>query len=662
MATVNDSLKSHSDEALFAGNPNPFYLADYSAMMKSEDLDPVAPRTKKRLTAIQEIANDAGVAEDFLSQDHQILPSVSFIPEQVRPRSGDATLPVARPKGIAEAPLENHDQNMEDTGQSEPHFHSSLASGVSQPVYLKQNANAMPWSSKRPNAIQRGCEYTRASLEMTIQRSLIFLVTKCKHSTERSDDETKRRILYPVAYGTSSKDEDHSVTDLCSECKYPGVSWSVTTKKSDAFLDADCTPPNPYRANAGNLTNPASEDQLPARAFFPPSSKKPAEDPAHVGDLLHYSPGLSRQPRSLSSFANETASLELTNDTAGSSSTTKEARSSIPDISTKLLDALGEHQKEDYLENAITQAKTNSKQTRVPFLIMRDGRSCVMSVKKDEVEFIDSPEAWKRTMLAESYSRPQELEQSTNFYKTKQLENHAPTRKRLQKLRNLNHLHNTSLGPSPNASQILFNDADDNSSPVMENVPTLIQSGNLAKAHRTLGIIGDAAVVSAAWWSQQPQKPRSSSATDKKSTMTLPPRAIASTSTLNVTNGLSPNKYSGVQPISDKNIEDHAASSSPHKFGVNSPSRQRNTSFSELSSPRESGMESDSRQRNISVSERSSPLNPAKSLGLRRVASFLSDGSRDCPIKASFEDVSAITDMITISADTSSDWTRYDYF
>ena len=292
---------------------------------------------------------------------------------------------------------------------------------------------------------------------------------------------------------------------------------------------------------------------------------------------------------------------------------TTKASASIPNISTELLNSLDGKEKDVYLGSAITQAKKNSAMTGIPFLIMKDGRSCVANTKEYEIEFINSPEDWKKAVLAKSNGNSEALVQSQDLagreHKAKQIN----AWERIQKALRFNTSHNNSR----NTPHDITHNTYEPTIPAPDHSSVLTPSFGNEKAHRTLGIIGDTVAVPSGRHDQQPRKNSISSTTDAISIMTFPPRSTPGRSTLDFPTRASPSKYSRGSPSVDVRSR-QSRSKSPYKYGVDSPSRQRQKQ----------------------LPDRSTMLKSVKLPELRNVASFLSDASRDCPVKANLEEVS----------------------
>ena len=369
------------------------------------------------------------------------------------------------------------------------------------------------------------------------------------------------------------------------------------------------------------------EKKSPARyhmpAPYPSSSPMSSNHSTQVGDLIHQSPGLGRKyhPLSLLTSKFERPGASSKPDQPPYIVTkTAEASASIPNISTQYLSSLSAQEKEECLEKAIIQAKLNSENTGIPFLIMRDGRSCVVSCNKQEIEFINSPEEWKKSMLAELNTHSKIFMQSSDTGQMKRNEQQGSNWEGIQKARWLSASHNSPQNNTHDTTHGFIQDVYQSTLPVPENSSLLLRSFSNDKAHRTLGIIGDTVVAPSSKGNQQPlENGLSNSSADAISIMTFPPGSIASGSMLENSTSVPPSRYERGSPNPGRDTSIQVGLQSPDRYGVHSPSCQRK----------------------VPPTERQSPLQPAQLPNLTRAASFLSDGSRDCPVKASFEDVSA---------------------
>ncbi|KAL9101287.1 MAG: hypothetical protein Q9163_003439 [Psora crenata] len=561
-------------------NSSPFDLTDDMMVTDSSsltDYEMAAPRSKKRLTAIQELAHDAEAAEEYLRQDRQTQLLISLDQEshqaQGRTVGGE---PASEPIPFKGPISEGARMKKERPGSNDPTFYSSSPEkGHRQPIYLGQNGVVLPGIS---------CSHDTADM-------------KDSHLIEGNNNAKKEKLCYPVRYGTSSEDEGFSLVNFPS----PGST------------------PSSGRQNVGCATKVSSEKSDRAPTSYSLSSKQLAQDQGHVGDLLHYSPGLGRKPRFSSSLTSAFEVLGVSSEPNEPSQLVfpkmEKNSASIPDISTELLISLDDQEKEDYLETAITRAKMNSEKIGIPFLIMKDGRSCVMGFGEHGIEFIRKPEEWKKSMLAGSKVQPQASTQAQGFDKTILQAKQGTASERVQTAWRVN----TSDITLENTSHDITSSSYYSSTAVHSNHSTLSPSFGNEKAHRTLGIIVDTPKLSYIRRDQQSSKNSiSSSTTNVSSIMSRPPQSMSSRSMLDVSAGMPSNKQINRSLSADNDTSGQTGSISPYKYGVDSPSRQRKPS----------------------PSERSVPVKPARSPDLRKAASFLSDGSRECPVKASLEDVS----------------------
>ena len=104
-----------------------------------------APRSKKRLTAIQELANDAEAAEEYLRQDRHSQLLVSFNPEIRQPPKGcEPSQSAAKPIPVPR-PVQNLFSEKEGLGsQDPPSCGSPPNKKLAQPVPVEENGVAMP--------------------------------------------------------------------------------------------------------------------------------------------------------------------------------------------------------------------------------------------------------------------------------------------------------------------------------------------------------------------------------------------------------------------------------------------------------------------------------------------------------------------------------------
>ena len=132
------------------------------------------------------------------------------------------------------------------------------------------------------------------------------------------------------------------------------------------------------------------------------------ETRSHVTDLLRHSPPMQSRARRVSEVTTGYEHLTLHTTLIDVESATTKAHLTIPDISTSLLSRLSDGQKELYLDSAIALAKHVTDTTGLPFMIMKDGRSCVVSIKEDQPEFFKDSSSWKASVLVEDKKKPVE--------------------------------------------------------------------------------------------------------------------------------------------------------------------------------------------------------------------------------------------------------------
>ncbi|KAL9129344.1 MAG: hypothetical protein Q9217_002182 [Psora testacea] len=580
--------------------PNAFHSSDDLIVPNSTSLiddEMTASRSKKRLTAIQELAHDAEAAEEYLRQECHSHLLMGFDPGiRQRRKEGEVGKLTAEPIPIIGSSLKTSRQKEPDLDCADLTYYSSSANeSLNQPVYLGQNSIAIP-SMSLSHALQPASRESILPIYVRRHGHVADLaLVEDQHALQDVNNEAEEKIRHPVKYGTSSEDEGFSLVNF---------DYGV----------AERSPPNGDRVQVGRMMKPKSEDPPRAPTPYPLAPKQAAEDSTHVGDLLHYSPGLGRKHRSSSLLTSEIEAMRLASKPSQSSDMkfkTMRPSAFIPDISSELLNTLNEQEKEDYLETAITIAKKNSKNSGIPFLIMKDGRSCVVSVNEYEIELIKSPKNWKKKMLEGSNIHPRTLMQIPDPDGLEQRTNKVTAWERLQKVWRFNASHDTSR----DTTRDITNDTYQSTPAVHDNSSIPLYSFGNEKAHRTLGIIGSTATIPSNSSDTQPRKNSiMDSTTDAISIMTFPLRSTPDRPLPDISTSLSPSKDLRSSLSADGPTGRQAGPTSPYKYGMDSPCRQRKMSLSE-------------------------PSFPTRSLRLRKAASFLSDGSRECPVKVSSDDI-----------------------
>ncbi|KAL9633623.1 MAG: hypothetical protein Q9164_004587 [Protoblastenia rupestris] len=580
-----------ADETPHAEYPEPFDFAEKSKVTDSVfhlGDDATDFHFKKRLTAIQEMAYDAEAAEEYLRKDRQSQLLMSFNPEiRDLQRRHDVGEIGAEALPVIEPAVDNIRKTQGSPDSVEAASCTSFATGrFMQPTHIEQNSMAIP------------CIYGNHKSPLGDPQ------LSDNYTVRENENQMREPISHTVKYGISSEDDGLSLARFGLPV-LEGSPWDTA------------------QVHVDYLMKKKSQARYHLPAPYPSSSPMSSNHSTHAGDLVHHSPGLGRKYHPLSLLTSEferPGASSKPDQPSHIVTKTAEASASIPNISTQHLSSLSAQEKEKCLEEAIIQAKLNSENTGIPFLIMRDGRSCVVSCKKQEIEFINSPEEWKKSMLAELNTHSNIFMQSSHTGQMKRSEQQGSSWEEIQKARWFSTSHNSPRNNTHDTTHGFIQDVYQSYLPVPENSSLLLRSFSNDKAHRTLGIIGDTVVAPSSRGNQQPRENGvSNSSTDAISIITFPPGSIVSGSMLEKSTSAPPSRYGRGSPNPARNTSRQVGLQSPDWYGEHSPSCHRE----------------------VPPTERQFPLQPAQLPNLTRAASFLSDGSRDCPVKASFEDVSA---------------------